>query len=431
MKITKMSLLFTGLFVSSVACAEYSCQQLELTDCPTTVDKKLPDPHDMLTWTQQQRVVGFRNTFRSYDGSVFHPDKKNVLELPKLKNSIKNKDIHYSVDGKNYNLNDYLKSQSVAGLIVLKDGKVAYEYYGQGNNKTTLWTSRSVAKSIVATLIGVAIQQGKIKSVDDPIIQYLPDLKGTAWEKVSLKQLLQHTSGVEWNENYKDPNSDFAKMTYCEAAKDPDACVYKNVKNVKSKYEPGTVWSYSTGGAYLVGKVLEAATHENIAKYLEDNVWKRVGMEREGVWQSYTRNQVDMGGHGFNATLRDYARFGQFILNDGRVSNGDKMLPEGWTAQATEWNQAKGSVSENYPKGIYGFQWWNSHAKKGSPLTTQNSDATFWGLGIFGQMLAINPKDKIVMMQWSTWETAMPSAQLDNEKSLFFNAVTQHLTQQK
>lgn len=82
----------------------------------------------------------------------------------------------------------------------------------------------------MATLIGVAIQQGKIKSVDDPIIQYLPDLKGTAWEKVSLKQLLQHTSGVEWNENYKDPNSDFAKMTYCEAANNPDACVYKNVK---------------------------------------------------------------------------------------------------------------------------------------------------------------------------------------------------------
>ena len=431
MKIAKISLLLGGMIASSITCAEYSCQQLGLKDCPTTVDQELPNPHEMLTWTQKQRVIGFRNTFRIYDGSVFHPDQKNVLALPKLKSGITNNDIHYSVDGKNYRLNDYLKNQNVAGLIILKDGKIAYEYYAHGNDETTLWTSRSVAKSIVATLIGVAIQQGKIKSVNDPIIQYLPDLKGTAWEEVTLKQLMQHTSGVEWNENYKDPNSDFAKMTYCEAVKDPEACVYKNVKHLKAKYKPGTVWSYNTGGAYLVGKVLEAATHENIAKYLENNVWKRVGMEREGVWQSYERNKIDMGGHGFNATLRDYARFGQFILNEGRVSNGDKMLPENWTAQATQWNQAKGSVTKNYPKGTYGFQWWNSQAKRGSPLTTPHADSTFWGLGIFGQMLGINPKDKIVMMQWSTWETALPSAQLDNEKSLFFNAVSKHLTEKK
>jgi len=109
MKVTKISLLFTGLLASTFACAEYSCEQLKLKDCPTIVDKKIPDPHDMLTWTQQQRVIGFRNSFRSYDGSVFHTDKKNILALPKLKNGIKNNDIYYSVNGKNYNLNDYIK----------------------------------------------------------------------------------------------------------------------------------------------------------------------------------------------------------------------------------------------------------------------------------------------------------------------------------
>lgn len=431
MKIKKVTLLLGSLLASGITCAEYSCRELNLVDCPTPVDKQLPDPHDMLTWTAEQRVIGFRNTFRSYDGSVFHPDKKNILALPKLSKMITNNAIQYRVDQKTYHLNDYLKSQNVAGLIILKDGKIAYEYYGRGNNATTLWTSRSVAKSVVATLIGIAIQQGKIKSLDDPIIQYLPDLKGSAWEKVSLRQLMQHTSGVQWNENYKDPNSDFAKMTYCEVEQDPDACVYQNVKQVKAKYEPGAVWSYNTGGAFLVGKVLEAATHENIAKYLEHNVWQRVGMEREGVWQSYKRNVTDMGGHGFNATLRDYARFGQFVMTEGQVLNGEKMLPNGWLAESINWNKAKGSVWDDYPNGKYGFQWWNTHATYGSPLTTPNADTTFWGLGIFGQMLAINPKDKIVMVQWSTWETAIPSKAIDNEKSLFFNAVTNYLIEQK
>ncbi|WP_434277992.1 serine hydrolase [Acinetobacter sp. CE-15] len=428
MKLSKITLFLGSIIMSSLAFAEYSCQELGLIDCPNQVDKQLPDPHDMLTWTPEQRVIGFRNTYRSYDGSAFHPDKNNILKLNKYEKPITNKKITYSIGSKKFHLNDYLKRQVVVGLIILKDGKIAYEYYKSDNDATTLWTSRSIAKSIVATLVGIAIKQGKIHSLEDPIIQYLPDLKGTAWEKVTLRQLMQHTSGVEWDENYKDPQSDFAKMTYCEVEKDPNTCVYENIKKVKTKYEPGTVWSYNTGGAFLVGKVLEAATHENIAAYLEKNVWKKVGMEKNGIWQSYKRNVIDMGGHGFNATLRDYARLGVFISNEGRLSNGEKLLPDGWTKEATNWTKAKGSVSNDYPNGQYGFQWWSSHAKSGAPLTTKNADATLWGFGIFGQMMAINPKDNIVMIQWSTWDTAIPSEPIINEKSLFFNAVTNYLT---
>ena len=429
MKLMKTGIILGTLFMTSHTFAQYDCKSLGLKDWPSPVDAQLPPAHDMLSWTAADRIVGFRNTYRLYDGSVFRPDSKHILALPKSDLYIKENTISYSVNNKKYKLDAYLKNQNVTGLIILKDGKIALEYYGHGNTPTTLWTSRSIGKSVVSTLIGIAIKQGKIHSIDDPIIKYLPDLQGTAWQHVTLKQLLQHASGVEWNEDYTDPDSDFAHMTYCEAQAQPDPCVYQLVKNVKAKYKPGEVWSYNTGGAWLVGKVLEAATGQNIAGYLQDNLWKKAGMEREGVWHSYQRNVTDMGGHGFNATLRDYARFALFVSQEGRLSNGEKLLPDQWLKDLSHWTQARNSVTPEYPKGQYGYQWWNYHPTSGTPLSSKNMDATFWGRGIFGQRMAINPKNNIVMVQWSAWDSARPSAEIENENALFFNAVTNYLNQ--
>ena len=231
MKSSQNALCLEIMELDSPVFAEYTCSELKLVDCPNQKDNKLPDPHDMLTWNQEQRLVGFRNTYRSYDGSAFYANKKNILKLPKYKKTINNQNISFSLDNQTYHLNDYLKSQDVAGLMILKNGQIAYEYYKADNDDSTLWTSRSIAKSIVATLVGVAIKQGKITSLEDPIIKYLPDLKDTAWDKVTLRQLMQHTSGVEWDEDYTNPQSDFSQMTYCEVKDDPDACVYDLVKH--------------------------------------------------------------------------------------------------------------------------------------------------------------------------------------------------------
>jgi len=429
MSAIKLGFIFGTVMMTTTTFAQYDCNSLGLKDCPSPLDKNLPAAHDMLSWSQNDRIIGFRNTYRLYDGSVFRPDRKNTLTLPKSKSNLNNNTISYSINNKKYDLNQYLKNQNVTGLIILKDGKVALEYYGHGNTPTTLWTSRSIGKSVVSTLVGIAIQQEKIDSVDDPIIKYLPDLQGTAWQHVTLKQILQHTSGVEWNEDYTDPVSDFAHMTYCEAKINPDECVYQLVKNVKAKNKPGEVWSYNTGGAWLVGKVLEAATGQNIAAYLQDNLWKKAGMEREGVWHSYQRDVTDMGGHGFNATLRDYARFALFVSREGKLSNGQKLLPDHWLADSSNWTQARNSVTPEYPKGQYGYQWWNYHPTSGTPLSSKNMDATFWGRGIFGQRMAFNPKNNIVMVQWSAWDSARPSAEIENENALFFNAVTNYLNQ--
>ena len=175
----------------------------------------------MLTWSQSDRVVGFRNDYRNYAGDVFHHG--NATPLPAAAKQLT--DASYRVNGKTYHLQDYLQRQNVSGMLVLKDGKIAWKYLGQGNTDATLWTSRSVGKSVVATLVGVAIKQGKIRSLDDLITQYEPDLKGTAWDGVTLRQLITHTSGVAWNEDYTNPKSDFAQLTECEAKPGTYACV--------------------------------------------------------------------------------------------------------------------------------------------------------------------------------------------------------------
>ena len=182
----------------------------------------------------------------------------------------------------------------MTGLLVLKDGRIAYEYYGEGNTDRTLWTSRSVAKSVVSVLVGIAVREGLIHDVADPITRYLPELAGTAWDGVTLHQLLQHSSGTQWNENYADPDSDFAQLTRCEALPEPYPCVMDLVRSVKRRpgVRPGEVWSYNTGGAWLVGRVLEKATGMTIARYLETRLWSRFPMERDGVWQALVKGGV-------------------------------------------------------------------------------------------------------------------------------------------
>ncbi|WP_392564018.1 serine hydrolase [Orbus wheelerorum] len=397
--------------------------------CPSVIDQKLPAAKDMLTWSQQDRVIGFRNTYRAYSGDVFkatnpQPIAQDLKDLSK---------ITYKYDNHFYTLSEYIKRNDVTGMMVIKDGKIVFQYYGNGNDDTTLWTSRSVGKSVVSTLVGVALKEGKIASLDDLIIKYNPDVKGTVWEKVTIKQLLQHTSGVEWGEDYTDPNSDFAKLTLCEAGNDVYNCVNKLVKSpTRGAYaKPGDEWAYSSGGAWLLGDTLEKATGVPIATYLQDKIWQPNGMVRDGVWQSYITGKHDVGAHGFNATLEDWGKFGLFIANDGVLPDGTKILPDNWVKDARTWNHAKNSITNSHPDGLYGYEWWNNSLPanvKGNGINKLKSSDTQWALGIFGQIIMVNQAENLVIVQWSAWPIAEPSFNAQPlEASLMFNAIANKL----
>lgn len=404
------------------------CGGIKLSNCPTPFDKTLPDTKDMLNWDQAARVIGFRNDYRNYAGDVFRHGKAT----PFVQAEKQLQDPTCSVNGKTYTLQDYLKRENVTGMLVLKNGKIAYKYLGEGNTDHTLWTSRSVGKSVVSTLVGIAIKEGKIKSLNDLITDYEPDLKGTAWEGVTLRQLIQHTSGVAWNEDYTNPESDFAHLTQCEAQPGTYDCVRKIITGLKRAHSAGESWSYSSGGAWLLGDVLEKATGMPLAKYLEKTLWQPYGMAQDGVWHSYQQGKHDVGAHGFNATLEDWGRFGEFVMSGGQLPDGKTILPEHWLEQAADWNKAKNSVSATHPEGMYGYQWWNNavpaNAKNVTPAPSESLKGSMWALGIYGQVIMVNRAENLVIVQWSTWPQAEPdfSAQ-PLEASLMYSAIAQQL----
>lgn len=405
------------------------CGVIGLT-CPMVVDHNPPAVKNMLTWDHQQRVVGFRNDYRSYKGDVF----KAPLESHPLPRALKDlSKTSYIYKDHQYTLSEYIRRNDVTGMMVIKDGKVVWEYFGKGNNNTTLWTSRSVGKSVVSTLVGVALKEGKISSLDDLVVKYNPDVKGTVWENVTIRQLLQHTSGVEWGEDYTNPKSDFALLTQCEAGKNAYECVNKLVKSPtrKADAKPGQAWAYSSGGAWLLGDTLEKATDMPIAHYLQEKIWQPYGMVRDGVWHSYDQGKHDVGAHGFNATLEDWGKFGLFIANNGVLPDGKKILPDHWTQDARTWNKATNSVTVKHPDGTYGYEWWNNSVPanyQGKYTDKLKSNDTMWALGIFGQIIMVNQKENLVIVQWSTWPQAEPS--FDNqplEAALMFNAIANKL----
>lgn len=296
-------------------------------------------------------------------------------------------DVKFQSNGKTVDLFDYLSLNRVAGLLILKDGKIAYEDYELGNSEATRWMSMSVAKSISSTLVGAAIKDGYIKSIDDPVTHYLPELAGGAYDGVSIRNLLQMASGAKWDETYTDPNSDRRHMLERQLEGKPGTIVAMMAKLPRA-HEPGTAWNYSTGETHLVGALVRAAVGRPVSVYLSEKIWSKLGMEQDATWWVESPNGLEVGGSGFSATLRDYARFGQFVLNKG-VINGESVVPEGWFDQA-------GSPKELSGKTVnYGYMWWPLGAPAGTP-----NESAFTARGIFGQYVYVNPKEHVVIALW-------------------------------
>jgi CubicO group peptidase (beta-lactamase class C family) len=233
---------------------------------------------------------------------------------------------------------------------------------------------------------------------------------------------------VAWNEDYTRPDSDFAQLTQCEARAGTYDCVRGLITGLKKAHPAGQHWSYSSGGAWLLGDVLERATGMSLAAYLQQSIWQPYGMASDGVWHAYQPGKHDVGAHGFNATLEDWGRFGEFVRHEGRLPDGDKALPDGWLKLASGWTQARGSVSVAHPQGIYGFQWWNNevpaNAKNVEPTPQQSLKGSLWALGIYGQIIMVNPAEQLVIVQWSTWPQAEPSFSAQPlEASLMYSAI--------
>ena len=274
-------------------------------------------------------------------------------------------------------LNQFMSGQRVRGVLVLQDGKIRLERYVSPESRTTRWNSFSVAKSITSTLVGAAMKDGFISSLDDPVTRYIKELRGSAYDDVTVRQLLTMTSGVKWNEDYTDINSDVARM-YAEAPDPGFDMTTSYVRKLTREAPPGTKWVYKTSETNLVGVLVADATGKHLADYLSEKIWRSYGMERDAEWMIDDVGH-EQGGCCLAMTLRDYGRFGQFILDDARI-NGKSIVPDTWLPEATRSQVAIG------PGAGYGYQWWT------------RDDGTFEGRGIYGQTLHIDRARHLVIV---------------------------------
>ncbi len=282
-------------------------------------------------------------------------------------------------------LEDFMREQRVAGFLILQDGKIRLERYALGNSESNLWSSLSVAKSVTSTLVGAAIKDGYIKSVDDYVTDYIPDLKGSAFEKVTIRHLLTMTAGVRWNENYTDPNADIARFNTDSIEPGMNATV-SYMRRLPVEAEPGKKWVYSTGETHLLGVLVSSATHQTLSHYLSSKIWIPYGMEQKATW-TLDRTGQELAGCCLQMTLRDFARFGQFVLEDGRI-NGESIVPNDWFKTATQIQVPL------WPGGGYGYGWWIFNG------------SSFEALGIYGQMIHIDPSRRLVVVINSEWPEA-------------------------
>ena len=271
------------------------------------------------------------------------------------------------------------------------------------------WTSFSVAKSFVSVLVGAALADGAIESLDDPVTRYVPELAGSAYEGVTIKQLLTMSSGVDWDEDYKNPDSD-ANQFVAHDAEDETPSIVSYVQPLERAAAPGTRFRYSTGETTLLGRIVESATGTPLAEYLSEKVWKPFGMEARATWLVGS-DDAAIGGCCIQATARDYARFGLFMLEGGQAGE-TKVLSEAYLTAATSRHAATRIPERPH----YGYQWW-------LPV-----NGGYLAQGAFGQSLFIDPERDLVIVMLGSWTS--PVGDVNNEakdRFDFFKAVQQSI----
>jgi CubicO group peptidase (beta-lactamase class C family) len=308
-------------------------------------------------------------------------------------------DLSYEFGGVRLTVEDFMARRRTAGLLMLKNGEIALERYGLGSGPQSRWTSFSTAKSMTATLVGAALHDGAIGSLDEPCETYAPRLRGSAYEGVTLRNILRMCSGVAWREDDDaDGRSEVHRLGLAMVSRRPGA-ILDLMCSLPRAHPQGTVFNYSTGESSVLAAVLAAAVGRPLADYFADRVWGPAGMEADAHWQLECDDGLEMGGLGVSARLRDAGRFGLLALEDGVAFNGQRVLPLGWRDRAGRPDcpaTAYGQLTPGDPSG-YGYHWWSTAPAAGV------HNGVFSANGAYGQLIYVNPGEQMVVAIQSAW----------------------------
>jgi CubicO group peptidase (beta-lactamase class C family) len=321
--------------------------------------------------------------------------------------------VRYRYDGVERGVGDLIERTDATGLLVLHDGTILYEGYYRGADEASRFLSMSVGKSFVSTLVGLAIGDGKIESVADPVTRYLPELLGTGYDGVAIEHILQMSSGVDFTEEYDQPDSDvfklFAPMIDGKGRLNQVAASFGRAR------EPGSKFYYASNDTQILGMLVARVTGRALSAYMAEKLWGPLGAESDALWliDHDGDEGMEMAFGGLNVTLRDYGRFGLLMAREGRVG-GKQLLPAGWVERATVPRSEQvmhGKLYPDYAMG-YGYQWW----------CFPPPGRAFTGEGVFGQLLMVDPDLDLVVVKTSAWPVAWDDAK-EAESYAFFHAV--------
>lgn len=306
-------------------------------------------------------------------------------QFPKTKNIKLPEAFQY--EGQSFQTEKFLDSSFTQGLLVIQDDKIVYENYWRGQTQSTRHISWSVAKSVVSALFGIAMAEGHIKSIDQKVEEYLPELKGSGYEGVKIKDVLEMSTGVKFDETYSDPNSDINRWFKAFALGDSQDAFAATLVNEK---KPGTYHHYVSINTHVLGMILVKATGKSLTEYLQEKLWEPIGAEYDAYWLADGK-EMEMALGGLNATLRDYAKVGYLFLKKGKWQ-GKQLVPLDWLQASTRANDEHlqpESKNSAHPNIGYGYQWWVPAGDEGE----------FMAVGVFNQYIYVNPSTNTVIVK--------------------------------
>ena len=343
-----------------------------------------------LTLFEESKInENFRNLDQKFN-SVKVESGENTFPLEK---DLKNLPDEYNYMDEKRSVNNFIKRTGTTGLLVAKENKILYEEYYNGysdSDRIIIW---SVSKSVISALVGIAIDEGHILSINDLVTDYVPSLSASGYNNVSIKNVLQMSSGISFNEDYADINSDVNQMgarSFGAPGSLEDLLI-----SLERERDPGIYNQYASSDTQVLGMLLREATGMDIAQYTQEKLWKPAGMEFDAYWLK-DNTGVEAAFGGLNANLRDLARFGILYLNNGFLMN-QQIIPKKWIEDSIKTDEPHLIPGDN-PNSEwvlgYGYQWWIPEG--------ENND--FLAIGIYGQAIYINLDQKIVIVKTSAYK---------------------------
>jgi hypothetical protein len=293
----------------------------------------------------------------------------------------------YPYDGEERETQTFLDETDTVALLVLHDGATVYENYWLTGGPDVHWMSMSVGKSFVSALVGIAVAEGHIDSIQDSITKYVPSLAGSAYDGVRIKDILQMSSGARWDEDYSDPESDIMRFIYAFGT---GGSLNDFTATLVREHEPGTYNYYNSMDTQALGMLLVATTGQSLSTYAEKKLWEPLGMERDAYWIT-DDSGMEMAAGGLQVTARDYAKLGQLYLQGGKW-RGQQIVPADWVHDSItpDAPHIMPGLDPEYPVG-YGYQWW----------VPQGDDGEFSAIGVYNQFIYVNPAKRLVIVKLS------------------------------